>query len=51
MMFFTEKVFMNGNQSVLNRFSASGLKPLYTFGTEKNKKFKDLQIIYRVYRR
>ena len=28
------------------------LKPLYTFGTEKiNKKFTDLQITYRVYRR
>ena len=27
------------------------LKPLYTFGTEKKKKFTDLQITYRVYRR
>ena len=27
MMFLTEKVFMNGNQSVLNRFSTSGLNP------------------------
>ena len=27
MMFVTEKVFMNGNQSVLNRFSTSGLNP------------------------
>ena len=26
-MFLTEKVFMNGNQNVLNRFSTSGLKP------------------------
>ena len=26
-MFLTEKVFMNGNQSVLNRFSTSGLNP------------------------
>ena len=26
-VFLTEKVFMNGNQSVLNRFSTSGLNP------------------------
>ena len=26
-MFLTEKVSMNGNQSVLNRFSTSGLNP------------------------
>ena len=27
MMFLTEKVFVNGNQSVLYRFSTSGLNP------------------------
>ena len=27
LMFLTEKVFMNGNQGVLNRFSTSGLTP------------------------
>ena len=26
-MFLTEKVFINGNQSVLNRFSTSGFNP------------------------
>ena len=29
----------------------NNLKPLDPFGTEKKKKFTDLQIIYRVYRR
>ena len=36
--------------NLYSRFNCFCLKPLYTFGTEQ-KKFTDLQIIYRVYRR
>ena len=32
-------------------FNQRSSKPLYTFGTEKKKKFTDLQIIYRVNRK